>query len=350
VPPAGFTAATLPKSKNTPNSIDDLFSGSLSGKQVWLLRAPAGTDVSTVLAAAKQSTSLSKIRRGESILVAPAGDDGVQKMRLLRGAAGESGGWAVLVPRPEGYVPIKAKVSKVWDLQSALPDLSPAKMANGNEKALAGGKTKHVQPKGLRMRYKPMGFGEGDPGALGELEEGEAEPEPPQKELRLDKTPAAEHTKQSKKRKPEEDSTPHTSKKAKKSKDDQTVKSDNQTPKSSDTREKDEKKLEEKKSRHHSSKEKHHRESKSSKDKHHSDREKSKDKHRSDRDSKHESRDKEHKSSKDESRERHKSSKDRHHDRDKSKDRHRDKSSKGSNGDKKERSKHKNHDGKKIAS
>ena len=81
----------------------------------------------------------------------------------------------VMVLASAGYTQAQQKVSKTLHLQQkiSLPDLSKRQASHLTGSAAAGDvaqaavSTVRPQPKGLRMRYKPFGFGAGTPGMIG---------------------------------------------------------------------------------------------------------------------------------------------------------------------------------------
>lgn len=82
----------------------------------------------------------------------------------------------VLVPRRDGrYVAAPSRVARTLHLQHLvqLPEL----MQGATATVPVARKPVRKQPGGLRMRFRPIGFGEGEAGVIGEESEGDVEME-----------------------------------------------------------------------------------------------------------------------------------------------------------------------------
>jgi hypothetical protein len=161
-PPKGFHAVASYTSTFTEalNMFEDL-----KGKQIWHITAPAGVPMNKI-----REVALESALNGEPVLNHNNTDYGFSK-----GEPNETVSARVMVPGKDGYVTVPKKISQTLHLQQVvrLPkiDSNPA-----HQKATEGpaayivtpfNKAPRPQPKGLRMRYFPTGFGDRDPGVLG---------------------------------------------------------------------------------------------------------------------------------------------------------------------------------------
>lgn len=136
----------------------------LAGKQLWHISAPANVSVKDV-----KELSLAKIAKGESILNTGGVDYGLSKVDSVEQKI------ALLIPESNGYVKAPVIISNSFKLQQvlSLPKLCKSKdrrAENGVDLVASGVrpiKSARPQPKGLRMRFKPSGFGNEDTGIIG---------------------------------------------------------------------------------------------------------------------------------------------------------------------------------------
>jgi len=166
-PPSGYTAMDLSKPRGSLAAAD------LEGKQIWHITAPANVPISSLT-----DVALDAISNGKPVLSHKSMD-----YVLSEDKGATNNGDTVLLPTKEGYAPIQQHISKTLHLRQhiALPDLSKKQAdqltgsnAAGNVATAAVTATK-PQPRGLRMRYRPPGFGSTDPGRIGSGSESEAE-------------------------------------------------------------------------------------------------------------------------------------------------------------------------------
>ncbi|KAK4549182.1 hypothetical protein LTR36_007640 [Oleoguttula mirabilis] len=158
--PAGYVPVDMERpATGTPYS-----TASLAGKQIWHIIAPSDVPLSSVT-----EVALDAIQSGRPLLT----HNGVE-YTLNEDAAGNEQE-AVLLPGNDGYMATQQRVEKTLHLQQkiTLPNLSTRQASLTTGSAAAGDiaqasvQTIRPQPKGLRMRYKPSGFGPGKPGMLG---------------------------------------------------------------------------------------------------------------------------------------------------------------------------------------
>lgn len=158
VPPEGYTSLQV----TNPPSSSILAPGNLSDKQVWHISAPSNVPLKSVEAVAMRA-----LQEGTPILQ-HRGVDYILAEENTRNTCFQS----ILLPREGGYILGEMKVGKTFKLQQKieLPNLSrrQADDLTGSSAAadigLAAVSEIRPQPKGLKMRYKPPGFGPGDPG------------------------------------------------------------------------------------------------------------------------------------------------------------------------------------------
>lgn len=175
-PPAGYNALD-------PAQLQDneaFTSANLDGKQIWHITAPSDLTLSTI-----SEVAFDAIQSGQAILTHKNTEYILNEAQTnLNNRA------ALLVPTTSGYQRVEQPIERSLQIQSKFtrPNLSirQASQATGSaaaadvaEPAVA---TVRPQPKGLRMRYKPPGFGAGKPGMIGsesDSEEDGAGEQPP---------------------------------------------------------------------------------------------------------------------------------------------------------------------------
>ena len=137
----------------------------LGGQQVWHITAPFNVPLSSLT-----ELTLSSISSRDHVLT----HKGIPYI-LSEDETVNADSTALLMPSKDGYSKAQAGVSRTLHLQQKidLPNISnlQASQATGSNAAgdiaQASVSTVRPQPKGLRMRYKPPGFGTGRPGRIG---------------------------------------------------------------------------------------------------------------------------------------------------------------------------------------
>jgi hypothetical protein len=146
----------------------------LDGKQIWHITAPADVPLSQL-----KEVAMDKALAGGVILTRKGIDYG-----FVAGDKNEQGAREVLIPRQNGYKAVSARITQTLHLQQVprLPKLSSeqADQNTGSEAArsitASSIRAPRPQLKGLRMRYFHSGFGDPDPGILGDSESEDEEP------------------------------------------------------------------------------------------------------------------------------------------------------------------------------
>lgn len=173
-PPAGFKPIDLRRAD--ASTVRDLFSQPAT--QVWHIIAPSSTPLSEI-----KEISLASIESHQSVLSHKGSDYTFTKENAPN--VGKNGRERVVVPAKKGshYVSVEAPISMTLHLQQLprLPNLSK-QQANHTTGSTAAAQVDQPpvtharpQPMGLRMRYKPSGFGVGDVGTMGWDSENEAD-------------------------------------------------------------------------------------------------------------------------------------------------------------------------------
>ena len=169
-PPSGY----LPMDSAVFVENGALSGSNLDGKQIWHITAPSNVPLSSLT-----ELALSSIQSGEPVL----SHKNVQYVLNEDKTIGIES-TSLLTPSTQGYRKAQNRISRTLRLQQKinLPNLSalqanPAAGSNAaGDVAQASVSTVRPQPKGLRMRYKPPGFGKGRPGRIGsESESGDGE-------------------------------------------------------------------------------------------------------------------------------------------------------------------------------
>ncbi|KAK1068670.1 hypothetical protein LTR33_011093 [Friedmanniomyces endolithicus] len=159
-PPSGFTAIDLsavPRSKTFASS-------SFEGKQLWHISAPSDIPLASI-----SEVAIDAITSGKPVLK-HEGFDYVLVESESDGARAYAS-----APGAEGFTPVENPVVRTLQLQQQiiLPELSDRQASQITGSAAAASiaqasvATIRPQPKGLRMRFRPPGYGEGEPGTIG---------------------------------------------------------------------------------------------------------------------------------------------------------------------------------------
>jgi hypothetical protein len=208
--PAGMVSSVVAKPFDAPHGYTPLDTSSrsalsnadLQGKQVWHITAPADLDISSLT-----EVALDSIQSGKPVL----SHNGVDYVMSEDKGAQSGNATLVLLPEKDGYKPISQPVSKTFHLRQhvTIPNLSE-KQTSGITGSTAAGDVAtpavyavRPQPKGMRMRYRPPGFGSGDPGRIGSDSESDAEPVGKEAGLQFPKAPVATGHKKDRKEKKE---------------------------------------------------------------------------------------------------------------------------------------------------
>jgi hypothetical protein len=160
IPPTGFYSLSVPKSSNA-------LAKQFKGKQLWHLALPAGTPMEKL-----EGVSWDKLVKGEATI-----EDGTSHYNLAFVDDDQNRDLQIMAPNGPGYKPVGTRIQKSLFM----------KQFNKLEYVhvdIPKNKPGHIQPKGLRMRYKTTGSGvDYDGGALGDSDSDV--PPRPQKKLKM---------------------------------------------------------------------------------------------------------------------------------------------------------------------
>lgn len=170
-PPSGYTAID----SNLLATNGTMSEANLQGKQIWHITAPSKVPLSSLT-----ELALSSISSGEPVVT----HNNISYI-LGEDKASSAESTTLLAPLKDGYKKLQPKVTRTLHLQQKidLPNLSSLQASQVTGSNAAGDvaqapvSTVRPQPKGLRMRYKPPGFGKGRPGKIGSGSESGGEDE-----------------------------------------------------------------------------------------------------------------------------------------------------------------------------
>ncbi|KAK0273245.1 hypothetical protein LTR35_012317 [Friedmanniomyces endolithicus] len=159
-PPSGYAAIDLsavPRSKTFASS-------SFEGKQLWHVSAPSDIPLAPI-----SEVAIDAIASGKPVLKHEGFD------YVFIESESESVKAYASAPGAEGFLPVENPVVRSLQLQQQviLPELSDRQASQITGSAAAASiaqasvATIRPQPKGLRMRFRPPGYGEGEPGTIG---------------------------------------------------------------------------------------------------------------------------------------------------------------------------------------
>ncbi|KAE9369521.1 hypothetical protein N431DRAFT_469423 [Stipitochalara longipes BDJ] len=159
-PPVGFEKASLDSTPKTGHIFNNL---SLEGKQIWYFTAPASLPVSSI-----RQMSLRDAIDSKPIVNHKGHDYG-----FVRDSAEDKTYTKIMVPNgsDDGYRMAKSSVDQILHLQQVvqLPGVHVSNsVATSSSKATVPAmRPVRQQPPGLKMRFRPIGFGDGETGKIG---------------------------------------------------------------------------------------------------------------------------------------------------------------------------------------
>ncbi|KAF2835871.1 hypothetical protein M501DRAFT_305336 [Patellaria atrata CBS 101060] len=172
-PPTSFQSVqtSFPSSQ----SLDIFNPADINGKQVWYITAPATVPIHMI-----KQVSLERVMKGEPVIE----HNGVS-YGFVPADQHEQATNRLLLPTDKGYKSARYDFSSVFHLQQVakLPQLHNTQPDGSSTTEAFAVKIVRKQPKGLKMRTKPFGFGSDAPGTIGSSD---SEPEPaPRPQLRI---------------------------------------------------------------------------------------------------------------------------------------------------------------------
>ncbi|KAF4628977.1 hypothetical protein G7Y89_g9177 [Cudoniella acicularis] len=163
-PPAGFEAASIANGTQVAGAFKK---SRLEGKQIWYITAPASVPISSL-----KEMSLLGAKAGEVICLHKGNYYG-----FVQDAAADSSSTKVMVPNAEsGYKTVTKPIDEVFRLQQIvnLPGVHDSATPSSSKATIPEKKPVRPQPKGLKMRYVPVGFSNSKPGIIGSSSSDEA--------------------------------------------------------------------------------------------------------------------------------------------------------------------------------
>ncbi|KAJ5601765.1 hypothetical protein N7510_011299 [Penicillium lagena] len=170
-PPTGFKLA---KKQPPPSSKTSSLLSNLTGKQVFHITAPSSLPLSKI-----KEVSMAMIMKGEPLLTHEGVNYGIPAESLLS-ETNDPEGKALLIydQSTQSYRSAAAHVP-TYHIQELVGSLGTDKATDRAVEALRDEKKpRKRQPKGLKMRFRPIGSLSGPPETIGDSSESEAEEEP----------------------------------------------------------------------------------------------------------------------------------------------------------------------------
>ncbi|KAH6721272.1 DNA-directed RNA polymerase I subunit RPA34.5-domain-containing protein [Leptodontidium sp. MPI-SDFR-AT-0119] len=151
-PPPGFDLTSL---DGTLKASQLLKESGLEGKQIWYFTAPASVPISSI-----KAMSLLDAKNGKTVLTHDGNDYG-----FMKDLAEDTTYTRIMVPSSDvGYKAASKPIDQFFHLQQIAQD--PA-TANPGRATIPAKKPVRQQPRGLKMRFHPIGFGTAEPGIIG---------------------------------------------------------------------------------------------------------------------------------------------------------------------------------------
>ncbi|KAI9052449.1 hypothetical protein LZ554_003794 [Drepanopeziza brunnea f. sp. 'monogermtubi'] len=156
--PEGFNPATVDE---TSNAATMLRGSNLAGKQIWYFTAPASVPISSL-----KEISLSDATNGKSVLSYKENDYGFME------SAEDKTYTKIMVPSSshDGYKYASKSIDRVFQLHRIVRNPTTEDPFKATVPAK---RPVRQQPRGMQMRFRPIGFGSGETGRIGS-----ATPEP----------------------------------------------------------------------------------------------------------------------------------------------------------------------------
>ncbi|CAG8979588.1 hypothetical protein HYALB_00010789 [Hymenoscyphus albidus] len=165
-PPTGFESRSIEDASQVAKPFK---SSRLGGKQIWYFTAPASVPIDSI-----QEMSLLGAKNRDVVYSQDGNDYGFSKTE-----AEENTYTSILVPSSSenGYKVVPKPVDQVLHLGRIIK--APGANLNSSKATVPAPKPVRKQPKGLKMRFFPIGFGEGQLAKLGEESSSEEETQAP---------------------------------------------------------------------------------------------------------------------------------------------------------------------------
>lgn len=162
-PPPGFKSV---KKMSAPSSNVSSLLSNLRGKQVFHITAPSFLPLSKV-----KEISLAKVLQGEPILKHEGANYGIPAEDLMHQETGSNSVF-LYDAKTETYYPTSSRNVKSYHIQEMV---SIPKGSMNNSTPSESVKPPKPQPRHLKMRFRPVGSGNGPPETIGSSSESEGE-------------------------------------------------------------------------------------------------------------------------------------------------------------------------------
>lgn len=130
--------------------ITDLLQPSnLAGKKIWYITTPEDVPITF------DNVNISKLTSGQPILSYQGRD-----YSLVTDTIASHSSIQLMIPSKEGYINAPSPISQVMHLQQVAPPPHPHSLDSQPSAETRSSKLKISQPSGLRMRYRPSGYGD----------------------------------------------------------------------------------------------------------------------------------------------------------------------------------------------
>ncbi|XMA14485.1 hypothetical protein WAI453_007276 [Rhynchosporium graminicola] len=168
-PPPGFDLASI---EGVLDVSQKLKSSSLEGKQIWYFTAPASVPIGSV-----KAMNLLDAKSGKTVLTYDGDDYG-----FLKDTVEDTTYTRIMVPSSNaGYKATSKSIDQVFHLQQVARDPTSV---HPTRATIPAKKPIRQQPRGLKMRFHPVGFGDAQPGTIGSSSSDEEMEDAPSREPR----------------------------------------------------------------------------------------------------------------------------------------------------------------------
>ncbi|CAL5870287.1 uncharacterized protein PFLUO_LOCUS4522 [Penicillium psychrofluorescens] len=170
-PPTGFKSA---KKQPPPSSKTSSLLSNLTGKQVFHITAPSSLPLSKI-----KEVSMATIMQGEPLLTHEGVNYGIPAESLLSETNDPEGKALLIYDQSTQSYRSAAEHVPTYHIQELIGSRGTDKATDKAVEALRDeNKPRKRQPKGLKMRFRPVGSPSGPPETIGESSDSEAEEEP----------------------------------------------------------------------------------------------------------------------------------------------------------------------------
>ncbi|CZS98353.1 uncharacterized protein RAG0_07132 [Rhynchosporium agropyri] len=168
-PPPGFDLASI---EGVLDVSQKLKNSSLEGKQIWYFTAPASVPIGSI-----KAMNLLDAKSGKTVLTYDGDDYG-----FLKDTVEDTIYTRIMVPSSNaGYKATSKSIDQVFHLQQVAREPTTV---HPTRATIPAKKPIRQQPRGLKMRFHPVGFGDAQPGTIGSSSSDEEMEDAPSREPR----------------------------------------------------------------------------------------------------------------------------------------------------------------------